>query len=83
MLGEPKKQFSRTRATLCAYGRAKSNSLSSTPRSRPRMAWTAQKSFVRDGTGCAPSNWTCRAVCRVNDSNVGQWSKPVSLTIGG
>ena len=47
------------------------------------MAWTAQKSFVRDGTGCAPSNWTCRAVCRVNDSNVGQWSKPVSLTIGG
>ena len=30
-----------------------------------------------------PTNWTYRAIYRVGDSRVGQWSKPVSVTVGG
>ena len=31
----------------------------------------------------APAKWTYRAIYRVGDTNVGQWSKPVSITVGG
>ena len=31
----------------------------------------------------APIKWTYRAIYRVGDSQVGQWSKPVSVTVGG
>ncbi len=31
----------------------------------------------------APVKWTYRAIYRVNDANVGLWSKPVSVTVGG
>jgi hypothetical protein len=31
----------------------------------------------------APAKWTYRAIYRVGDSRVGQWSKPVSVTVGG
>jgi hypothetical protein len=31
----------------------------------------------------APVKWTYRAIYRVEDSRVGQWSKPVSVTVGG
>jgi hypothetical protein len=31
----------------------------------------------------APTKWTYRAIYRVNDTNVGLWSKPVSITVGG
>jgi len=30
-----------------------------------------------------PTIWTYRAIYRVGDSRVGQWSKPVSVTVGG
>jgi hypothetical protein len=30
-----------------------------------------------------PTKWTYRAIYRVADSRVGQWSKPVSVTVGG
>lgn len=30
-----------------------------------------------------PTKWTYRAIYRVGDSRVGQWSKPVSVTVGG
>jgi hypothetical protein len=30
-----------------------------------------------------PAKWTYRGIFRVGDSRVGQWSKPVSLTVGG
>jgi hypothetical protein len=30
-----------------------------------------------------PTKWTYRAFYRVGDSRVGQWSKPVSVTVGG
>ena len=30
-----------------------------------------------------PAKWTYRAIYRVNDANVGQWSKPASITVGG
>ena len=30
-----------------------------------------------------PTKWTDRAIYRVGDSRVGQWSKPVSVTVGG
>lgn len=29
-----------------------------------------------------PAKWTYRAVYRVGDSRVGQWSNPVSVTVG-
>jgi len=29
----------------------------------------------------APAKWTYRAIYRVNDAQVGLWSKPVSLTV--
>lgn len=31
----------------------------------------------------APAKWTYRATYMVGDSTVGQWSKPVSVTVGG
>jgi hypothetical protein len=31
----------------------------------------------------SPAKWTYRAIYRVGDSQVGQWSKPVSVTVGG
>jgi hypothetical protein len=31
----------------------------------------------------APVKWTYQAIYRVGDSRVGQWSKPVSVTVGG
>jgi hypothetical protein len=31
----------------------------------------------------APTKWTYRAIYRLGDSRVGQWSKPVSVTVGG
>lgn len=31
----------------------------------------------------APAKWTYRAIYRVGDQRVGQWSKPVSVTVGG
>ena len=31
----------------------------------------------------APAKWTYRAIYRVGDNRVGQWSKPVSVTVGG
>ena len=31
----------------------------------------------------APVKWTYRAIYRVGDQRVGQWSKPVSVTVGG
>lgn len=31
----------------------------------------------------APIKWTYRAIYRVGDQQVGQWSKPVSVTVGG
>jgi hypothetical protein len=31
----------------------------------------------------APVKWTYQAIYRVDDSRVGQWSKPVSVTVGG
>jgi hypothetical protein len=31
----------------------------------------------------APVKWTYRAIYRVGDSRVGQWSNPVSVTVGG
>jgi hypothetical protein len=31
----------------------------------------------------APTKWTYRAIYRVGDSRVGQWSKPISVTVGG
>jgi hypothetical protein len=30
-----------------------------------------------------PTKWTYRAIYRVGDSRIGQWSKPVSVTVGG
>jgi hypothetical protein len=27
--------------------------------------------------------WTYRAIYRLGDNRVGQWSKPVSVTVGG
>jgi hypothetical protein len=30
-----------------------------------------------------PTKWTYRAIYRVGDSRVGQWSKPVTVTVGG
>ena len=30
-----------------------------------------------------PTKWTYRAIYRVNDANVGLWSKPVSIIVGG
>jgi hypothetical protein len=30
-----------------------------------------------------PTKWTYRAIYRVGDQQVGQWSKPVSVTVGG
>ena len=30
-----------------------------------------------------PAKWTYRAIYRVGDSPVGQWSSPVSVTVGG
>ena len=30
-----------------------------------------------------PVKWTYQAIYRVGDSRVGQWSKPVSVTVGG
>jgi hypothetical protein len=30
-----------------------------------------------------PAKWTYRAIYRVDDANVGLWSKPVSITVGG
>ena len=30
-----------------------------------------------------PTKWTYRAIYRVGDSQVGIWSKPVSITVGG
>jgi len=30
-----------------------------------------------------PTKWTYRAIYRVGDQRVGQWSKPVSVTVGG
>jgi hypothetical protein len=30
-----------------------------------------------------PSKWTYRAINRVGDSRLGQWSNPVSVTVGG
>ena len=29
-----------------------------------------------------PAKWTYRAVYRVGDSRVGQWSNPISVTVG-
>lgn len=31
----------------------------------------------------APTKWTYRAIYRLGDSRVGQWSNPVSVTVGG
>ena len=31
----------------------------------------------------APAKWTYRAIYRLGDSRVGQWSNPVSVTVGG
>ena len=31
----------------------------------------------------APTKWTYRAIYRVGDQRVGQWSKSVSITVGG
>lgn len=31
----------------------------------------------------APTKWTYKAIYRVGDHQVGQWSKPVSVTVGG
>ncbi|PYI92548.1 MAG: hypothetical protein DME97_09530 [Verrucomicrobia bacterium] len=31
----------------------------------------------------APAKWTYRAIYRIGDNRVGQWSKPVSVTVGG
>lgn len=31
----------------------------------------------------SPVKWTYQAIYRVGDSRVGQWSKPVSVTVGG
>jgi hypothetical protein len=31
----------------------------------------------------APVKWTYRAIYRLGDNRVGQWSKPVSVTVGG
>jgi hypothetical protein len=31
----------------------------------------------------APTKWTYRAIYRVGDAQVGQWSKEVSITVGG
>jgi hypothetical protein len=30
-----------------------------------------------------PTKWTYRGIFRVGDSPVGEWSKPVSVTVGG
>jgi hypothetical protein len=30
-----------------------------------------------------PAKWTYKAIYRVNDTQVGQWSNPVSITVGG
>jgi hypothetical protein len=30
-----------------------------------------------------PTKWTYRAIYRVDDTNVGLWSKPVTITVGG
>jgi hypothetical protein len=30
-----------------------------------------------------PTKWTYRAIYRLGDSRVGQWSAPVSVTVGG
>ena len=31
----------------------------------------------------SPAKWTYKAICRKGDSQVGQWSNPVSITVGG
>jgi hypothetical protein len=31
----------------------------------------------------APTKWTYQAIYRVGDQRVGQWSAPVSVTVGG
>jgi len=31
----------------------------------------------------APAKWTYRAIYRVGDQRVGQWSKPLSVAVGG
>ena len=31
----------------------------------------------------APTKWTYKAIYRVNDAQVGLWSNPVSITVGG
>ena len=30
-----------------------------------------------------PTKWTYKAIYRVGDAQVGQWSNPVSITVGG
>jgi hypothetical protein len=30
-----------------------------------------------------PAKWTYRAIYRIGDSRVGQWSDPVSINVGG
>gem|GEM_PF-4222641 len=35
------------------------------------------------GVTATPTKWTYTAIFWLNDQRVGQWSKPVSVTVGG
>jgi hypothetical protein len=73
------------------------NALNSRVQARTRRTYlsVAGKGFVGlafDTTpGCvdtqpfptAPVKWSYQAIYRLGDSRVGQWSKPVSVTVGG
>ena len=41
------------------------------------------QAFVLLAYDTTPTKWAYRAIYRVGDSRVGQWSNPVSVTVGG
>jgi hypothetical protein len=48
------------------------------------LAWGTTPGYVDSQPFPAtPVKWTYQAIYRVGDSRVGQWSKPVSVTVGG
>jgi hypothetical protein len=51
---------------------------SSRSRSTPPPGYVDTQPFP-----AAPVKWTYQAIYRVGDNRVGQWSKPVSVTVGG
>jgi hypothetical protein len=47
-----------------------------------QIASTVLPTFHTQPFPAAPVKWTYQAIYRVGDARVGQWSKPVSVTVG-